>query len=256
MKTTLMRSVAASALLVGASLAVPSMGYVATAAAQSNDSQQNGSSGDQMQKQDQSGSGSGSMNSDSNSSTSGSMNSDSDSGSTSGSMNSSNSDQSSSDSSASDDSSKSGDASAMTQQKQDQVLASSYIGQSVYNGNDKSIGDISDLVFTKDGGIKAAVIGVGGFLGIGQKNVAVAFNRINIQRQSDGASVKLVTDMTEDQLKNAPEFKKLQAQSNNNGGNGMTNGNTNGGATGMGTGGANGGATGGATGTGSGNSAQ
>ena len=133
----------------------------------------------------------------------------------------------------------------VTEQKDSEVLASTYIGQSVYNSNDKSIGDISDLVFDKNGGIKAAVIGVGGFLGIGQKDVAVAFDRIKIQRKPDSADVKLVSDITADQLKKAPAFKNLQAKMDEQNANKPAAGGTGtGGAAGgaMGTGGAAGGA--------------
>jgi len=133
----------------------------------------------------------------------------------------------------------------VTEQEETQVLASTYIGQSVYNAEDKSIGDISDLVFNKDGGIQAAIIGVGGFLGIGQKDVAVKFDRIEIQREPDSADVKLVTDMTADQLKQAPAFKNLQTKMNEQNANQPATG---GGMTGTGTTG--GGMTGGATGTG------
>lgn len=123
----------------------------------------------------------------------------------------------------------------VTEQEETQVLASTYIGQSVYNGEDKSIGDISDLVFNKDGGIQAAIIGVGGFLGIGQKDVAVKFDRIEIQREPDSADVKLVTDMTADQLKQAPAFKNLQTKMNEQNANKPAAGATGGG---MSTGGA------------------
>jgi len=133
----------------------------------------------------------------------------------------------------------------VTEQEETQVLASTYIGQSVYNAEDKSIGDISDLVFNKDGGIQAAIIGVGGFLGIGQKDVAVKFDRIEIQREPDSADVKLVTDMTADQLKQAPAFKNLQTKMNEQNANQPATG---GGMSGTGTTG--GGMTGGATGTG------
>lgn len=134
----------------------------------------------------------------------------------------------------------------MTEQEDTQVLASTYIGQSVYNAEDKSIGDISDLLFDKEGGIQAAIIGVGGFLGIGQKDVAVKFDRIEIQREPDSADVKLMTDMTADQLKQAPAFKNLQTKMNEENANKPAAGGTTGGA--MGTGG--GMSTGGAAGTG------
>lgn len=129
------------------------------------------------------------------------------------------------------------------EQQESQVLASTYIGQSVYNSNNKSIGDISDLVFDQNGGgIEAAVIGVGGFLGIGQKNVAVKFDRIKIERKPNSADVKLVTDMTADELKQAPAFKNLQTKMNEKNANQPpASGTTTGGTMGT-TGGAAGGA--------------
>jgi len=130
----------------------------------------------------------------------------------------------------------SGGKEIMTEQEETQVLASTYIGQSVYNTEDKSIGDISDLLFNKDGGIQAAIIGVGGFLGIGQKDVAVKFDRIEIQREPDSADVKLVTDMTAEQLKQAPAFKNLQTKMNEENANNPPAATGTGGA--MGTGGA------------------
>ena len=50
----------------------------------------------------------------------------------------------------------------LTEQGADQIAASTYIGQSVYNASDESIGEINDVIFTKDGSVEAAVIGVGG----------------------------------------------------------------------------------------------
>ncbi|MCA1440506.1 PRC-barrel domain-containing protein [Ensifer sp. IC4062] len=95
----------------------------------------------------------------------------------------------------------------LTQQADDQIATSTYVGQSVYNAADESIGEINDLIIKKDGGVEAAVIGVGGFLGIGEKNVAVPFDRIEISEQADTAALKLTTTETADTLKAAPEFK-------------------------------------------------
>ncbi|WEX87940.1 PRC-barrel domain-containing protein [Sinorhizobium garamanticum] len=95
----------------------------------------------------------------------------------------------------------------LTEQADDQIATSTYVGQAVYNAADESIGEINDLIIKKDGGVEAAVIGVGGFLGIGEKNVAVPFDRIEISEQADTAALKLTTTETADTLKAAPEFK-------------------------------------------------
>lgn len=100
-----------------------------------------------------------------------------------------------------------GESGYLTEQSEDQIAASNYMGQSVYNAGDESIGEISDLIFKKDGGVEAAVIGVGGFLGIGQKQVAVPFDRIEVSEQPDTGELKLTTTETADTLKAAPEFK-------------------------------------------------
>jgi sporulation protein YlmC with PRC-barrel domain len=56
--------------------------------------------------------------------------------------------------------------------------ASKLVGLSVYNDNNESIGSINDLLTDKSGNIKAAVISVGGFLGMGAHLVAVPFDKI------------------------------------------------------------------------------
>src|SRR5713101_875665 len=52
------------------------------------------------------------------------------------------------------------------------------VGLSVYNDNNESVGSINDLLMDKSGGIKAVVIGVGGFLGVGEHLVAIPFEKI------------------------------------------------------------------------------
>ena len=56
--------------------------------------------------------------------------------------------------------------------------ASKIVGLSVYNDNNESIGSINDLLTDKSGNIKAAVISVGGVLGVGSHLVAVPFDKI------------------------------------------------------------------------------
>ncbi|ANK90387.1 MULTISPECIES: PRC-barrel domain-containing protein [Rhizobium] len=101
----------------------------------------------------------------------------------------------------------------LTEQAPDQVSANTYIGQSVYNANNESIGSINDLIMKKDGGIVAAIVGVGGFLGIGEKDVAVPMEKIAIAQNTQDGSLKLTTSETAESLKAAPEFKTLAMQS-------------------------------------------
>lgn len=103
----------------------------------------------------------------------------------------------------------SADKTYLTEQADTQISANTYIGQSVYNSADESIGSINDLIMEKDGGITAAVIGVGGFLGIGEKWVAVPFNNIAVNQAPDSGEVKLTTTETAESLQAAPEFKTL-----------------------------------------------
>jgi hypothetical protein len=74
-----------------------------------------------------------------------------------------------------------------------QVMGSDLRGTRVYGSNNESIGDISDLLIDKQGQVVAAVVGVGGFLGIGQKDVAVPFQALDFnaapsQVSGNGAS--------------------------------------------------------------------
>jgi sporulation protein YlmC with PRC-barrel domain len=100
----------------------------------------------------------------------------------------------------------------LTAQSPEQISANTYIGQAVYNSADESIGKISDLIMEKDGGISAAIVGVGGFLGIGEKWVAVPFEKISIAQVPESDDVKLTTTETAESLQAAPEFKTTAQQ--------------------------------------------
>jgi hypothetical protein len=56
--------------------------------------------------------------------------------------------------------------------------ASKVVGLNVYNDSNEKLGSISELLFDKSGNIKAAVIGIGGFLGVGQHDVVVDFAKL------------------------------------------------------------------------------
>jgi hypothetical protein len=84
---------------------------------------------------------------------------------------------------------------------------SKLIGATVYGSDNASIGEISDVLIGNDGAIRAAVIGVGGFLGVSEKNVAVPFDALKITGKPDSSSIQKVTaSYSKDELKAAPSF--------------------------------------------------
>jgi hypothetical protein len=91
-----------------------------------------------------------------------------------------------------------------------EVRASSLIGATVRNDKDESIGEINELILNKDGQVAAAVIGVGGFLGIGEREVAVDFKSLRIEQDPNAmtnrGSINVKMAATKDSLKNAPAW--------------------------------------------------
>jgi hypothetical protein len=92
-------------------------------------------------------------------------------------------------------------------QPENSILARDLIGQTVNAPDNTKIGSISDLVLSKDGRtVEGFVIGVGGFLGIGERSVALKMDRLKIAPKAEGG-VELVSDLKKDELANAPAFK-------------------------------------------------
>ncbi|MBR1201500.1 MULTISPECIES: PRC-barrel domain-containing protein [unclassified Bradyrhizobium] len=116
--------------------------------------------------------------------------------------------------------------------------ASKVVGLSVYNDKNESVGSINDLLMEKGGAIKAVVIGVGGFLGVGEHLVAVPLDKVKFVNEpvaytgasNTGSTTKSTTttgaapaaaaskpnpwypdhavfSATKDELKAMPEFK-------------------------------------------------
>jgi len=131
----------------------------------------------------------------------------------------------------------------ITQQSPNQFLASRLIGTNVVGGGNEAIGDVNDVLMDRNGQAVGVVIGVGGFLGIGEKNVAVPFNQLELASANaagsggssgtTGATTgtnanagtapdRIVLRMTKEQLQNAPGF----ATAANRDGNASTTGST------------------------------
>lgn len=71
------------------------------------------------------------------------------------------------------------------------------------------IGEVNNLIVSRDGTVKAVVVGVGGFLGIGEKNVALRMSELRFLKKSDDEADDyfLVIKSNKQQLENAPEYK-------------------------------------------------
>ena len=100
-------------------------------------------------------------------------------------------------------------------QRSDQFLASKFKGTDVVGNDNEKIGDISDILFDKSGKVEAYVLGVGGFLGIGAKDVALAPSAFQVVPgdKSKNEDDKLKLSMTKDELKQAATFEPYKAPS-------------------------------------------
>ena len=104
-------------------------------------------------------------------------------------------------------------AQVISQQSPSQWLGSKLMGTDVIGPNNEKIGDVSDVLIDKSGKVDALVVGVGGFLGIGTKDVALPMTVFEIVPAGSGAnntsSDQLRLSMTKDQLQQHAEFKTL-----------------------------------------------
>ena len=99
-------------------------------------------------------------------------------------------------------------------QDSNSLLAKDFIGLAVYSPDKLKIGNINDLILSKDGKtVEGFVIGVGGFLGIGEKAVALKMDRLQISNTAEGA-VQLTMDAKKEELANAPSFKSKREMDN------------------------------------------
>jgi sporulation protein YlmC with PRC-barrel domain len=87
----------------------------------------------------------------------------------------------------------------------DAMTVTDWYKQNVYDPNDNKIGEIMDVLVDKSGRITTLIVGVGGFLGAGEKDVAVPF--VEVHPTMKNKKVYLVMNTTKDSLKNAPGFK-------------------------------------------------
>jgi sporulation protein YlmC with PRC-barrel domain len=98
-----------------------------------------------------------------------------------------------------------GRAELMSSVPSNAVTVTDWYKQNVYDNNNSKIGEIMDVLLSPDGRVNALIVGVGGFLGAGEKDVAVNFNAVKPTKKDD--KVYLTMDTNKDALKSAPGFK-------------------------------------------------
>ncbi len=86
-----------------------------------------------------------------------------------------------------------------------EISGNAFIGTNVRNQNNETVGKVEDVYIDDRGTIRTVVVSVGGFLGVGTKDVAVRWS--DIGRSRDGKSLVLTTNWTKDSLKAMPEYK-------------------------------------------------
>lgn len=99
-----------------------------------------------------------------------------------------------------------------TMQSASDWRSSKVVGLNVYNSKNEKIGDINDLIIGSNGAVTHAIVGVGGFLGIGEKNVAIPFASVKMARDKDGKATVMV-ESTKEALQAAPAFKYYTSNS-------------------------------------------
>ena len=97
----------------------------------------------------------------------------------------------------------------IVEQPEGTYVASELIGRTVMSAEGEDMGEISDLIIGEDNHqIRAVVVGIGGFLGIGEKPIAVEISQLSRTTTQDGAE-QLALNYTRTELEQAPEFVTL-----------------------------------------------
>ncbi|MCC0025752.1 MAG: PRC-barrel domain-containing protein [Zhengella sp.] len=100
-----------------------------------------------------------------------------------------------------------------TATQQGEMSAENLLGTSVYGANDEDLGEIGDVILTADGQIEAYVVDVGGFLGLGEKPVALDARELQIMRNGNGEH-RIFTRFTEEQLEQQPSYDEATYATN------------------------------------------
>lgn len=97
------------------------------------------------------------------------------------------------------------DRSSLQEMPAGQLSADQLMGTAVYGANDEHVGEIGDVILAQDGSVDAIIVDVGGFLGIGEKHVAIGMDKLAFMRDGND-ELHLYTDFTQEQLEAQPSY--------------------------------------------------
>jgi sporulation protein YlmC with PRC-barrel domain len=104
---------------------------------------------------------------------------------------------------------KSASSAIINTQASDEWLASKLKGTTVVGADGQKIGDVVDILLDRSGQARAFIVGVGGVLGLGAKDIAIDMTEFHQIPATNGNREQLKVDMTKEQLAQAAEFKPL-----------------------------------------------
>ncbi|WP_095204138.1 PRC-barrel domain-containing protein [Mesorhizobium carmichaelinearum] len=99
------------------------------------------------------------------------------------------------------------DKSSLTEMPMDKISTKDFIGTNVYGADDAKVGEIGDVVMTGDKKVDAVIVNMGGFLGMGEKQVAMGLEKLKFMSDKDGNRY-LYTNFTKAQLEAQTAYDK------------------------------------------------
>ncbi|MCR4267065.1 PRC-barrel domain-containing protein [Nitratireductor sp. ZSWI3] len=105
------------------------------------------------------------------------------------------------------------DRSTLEEMPADQIRAEDMTGTTVYGANDENIGEIGDIILTPEGQVDAVLVDVGGFLGIGEKEVAIGMDNLAFMTDGEG-SLYLYTNFSKEELEQQPAYDEATYSEN------------------------------------------
>ena len=97
---------------------------------------------------------------------------------------------------------------AATEQQPGEIDANELIGKDIHNSQGEELGEVNSVILSQDGQVQSVIVGVGGFLGIGQRDVAISWDELNVGPDGE----EIVANLSREQLEQMPEYQFAEGQ--------------------------------------------
>jgi hypothetical protein len=87
------------------------------------------------------------------------------------------------------------------------IGAATLVGVDVKNSANENIGEIKDVIVDNSGKATSVILGTGGVLGLGERNVPISWDQVKISRDN-GGNLQATTSLTKEQIEGMPEYTK------------------------------------------------